>query len=514
MSFILDSLPGLGSTQGNSLLSAALLITGLSATVLGLLLLLYGRHAVGSFPKPHPSNTIMRNSFPLIGHLVLALSNRMRMHDFVLEETLKSSKKTMYISLPFTGLYYFITTPAQLEYVLKTKFESFVKGPTFHGRMEALLGNGIFTSDGERWKKQRKIAANIFNVNNFKEFVGKVFQEEMVALDGILDQHAAQGSLIDLSDRFYRFTLDGFAEIAFSIQLHSMTAKTQVPFALAFDRSQIAAKERFFWPFWRYTEWLTNPQLKHDTAFVREYCMKIVQQRREDIRKTDADFAKSDILQLFIKHAEDRGEELSDEDLADHTINFIIAGRDTTAQALSWCFYLLAKNPDKCDELLKEIESKNLSPMPSYDEIRSLRYANAVFSETLRLYPSVPQNIKECLKEETLPDGTIIPKGAFVTWNPYAMGRTPAIWGDDAREFRPERWLDRAKPPTNFEYPSFNAGPRLCLGLTMAYLEGVFVIVQIVRKYKIEVLNLDTITYNQAITLPMKDPMMCRIHRR
>ncbi|KAI8813234.1 cytochrome P450 [Cladochytrium replicatum] len=486
----------------------------LSAAFVAVSVLLYGRRAFGSFPKPNATNKLAPDALPVIGHIHHLLNNKDRLLDFTYEMTVKANGEIRYNTIPFSGLQFFINTPEALEFVLRTKFESFEKGTQFRERFHSVLGNGIFNSDGEQWRKQRKTAANIFNVNNFRDFVEKVFQREMGDFDLLLSRHANQGTLIDLHDSFFRFTLDGFAQIAFSIELNSMLAASQTPFALAFDRAQAAVQDRFLWPFWKQTEWITNPSLKKDMSFVRAFAMDVVRKRREDLRNQSTIFKNSDILQMFLKHAEDHGEVLTDEELADHVLNFIIAGRDTTAQALSWTFYLLSKNPQKVEPLLEEIKNSNVSAFPSYEELKNLRYANAVFTETLRLYPSVPTNIKECVKEETFPDGTVVPKGAMVLWSPYAMGRSKDIWGEDAAEFRPERWFERSTAPSQFEYPVFQGGPRLCLGKTMAQLEGVYVIVSILRKYNVECMNIDKVTYQPSVTLPMKVPIMCRIERR
>ncbi|KAI8810653.1 cytochrome P450 [Cladochytrium replicatum] len=497
-------------------LLASSLIYGLifCLSLVAISFLFYGGLAIGTYPRPQPSHKAVPGGLPVIGHIHRVIANAHRLHDLTYEKIYVEKRGMYYNTIPFSGIRFFLTTPEAVEFVLRTKFESFEKGADFRDRFHDVLGNGIFNSDGEQWRKQRKIASNIFNVNNFRDFVEKVFQREMGEFDTVLSRHAAQGTIIDLHDSFFRFTLDGFAQIAFSIELNSISAATQVPFALAFDRVQTAMADRFTWPFWKYTEWITKPNLKDDLDFIRKFGMDIVRKRREEVRNKSTVFKNSDILQMFLKYAEDHDEIITDEELADHVLNFVIAGRDTTAQALSWTFYLLAKNPEKVETLLEEIRLSNLSAFPSYEELKNLRYANAVFNETLRLYPSVPTNIKECVKEETFPDGTTIPKGAFVLWSPYAMGRTKEIWGEDAAEFRPERWLERTTAPTQFEYPVFQGGPRLCLGKTMAQLEGVYAIVSILRKFKVECVNVENVTYQPSVTLPMKVPIMCHISRR
>ncbi|RKO85708.1 cytochrome P450, partial [Blyttiomyces helicus] len=141
-------------------------------------------------------------------------------------------------------------------------------------------------------------------------------------------------------------------------------------------------------------------------------------------------------------------------------------GRDTTAQALSWTFYMLAKNPAVEEKLVEEVmQTLGDALAPTYDQIKTMRYANAVFHETLRLYPSVPKESKQALADDVLPDGTLVDAGMVVVWIPYAMGRSRAIWGAHAHEYKPERWLgEKDLQPSSYEYPVFNAGPRICLG--------------------------------------------------
>lgn len=108
---------------------------------------------------------------------------------------------------------------------------------------------------------------------------------------------------------------------------------------------------------------------------------------------------------------------------------------------------------------------------PAYEDMNHLPYLQAVLNEALRLFPSVPIDAKFAANDDTLPDGTFVPRGTVVMYNIYAMGRSCAIWGEDAEVFRPERWLEREAPPDNYSYPVFNAGPRECLGRRLAMVE-------------------------------------------
>jgi cytochrome P450 len=143
-----------------------------------------------------------------------------------------------------------------------------------------------------------------------------------------------------------------------------------------------------------------------------------------------------------------------------------------------------------------------------------MKYANAIFNETLRLHPSVPKNTKQCVKDEILPDGTPVPKGASVIWFAYGMARDPRIWGPDALEYKPERWINPDKVRSQYQNPMFHAGPRICLGKSLAELEGVFVLVSLFSKYRITVVPGQDITYGNSLTLPMRDGIKCTVERR
>ncbi len=208
-------------------------------------------------------------------------------------------------------------------------------------------------------------------------------------------------------------------------------------------------------------------------------------------------------------------------------------GRDTTAQSLTWTFYLLMRNPSAKEKIinhLQHISTSDLHLPLSFDSIQSsaFPYVAAVFNESLRLYPPVPVELKECTAPTTFPDGTWLPKGAVVMWATWAMGRSKNIWGDDADEFQPERWLvpgDSSALTTKsaFEFPVFNGGPRSCLGKRMAELLAIHVIASLSWKFEFEEAPDQTVGWGDrlkerqsqnSLTLPMEGGLPCFVRRR
>jgi len=403
--------------------------------------------------------------------------------------------------------------PKNIEYFMKTNFYNYSKGDQQIEPMRDVLGHGIFASDGDAWKVMRKTASNIFNTKSFKQFVERVFVDEMNIFTDKLHGYAASGQVFDLQDHFFRFTLDSFGIVGFGSEINSMAnTKEPVPFAVAFDRLQNRMFYRFTNPFWKLAE-LIAPGTKHeDLKTMNSFGEKLVRERRAE--SAEMLKSRSDLLSLFMNAKNEHGVPYTDKELTEHVMNFIIAGRDTTAQSLSWSFYYLFKNPKTLEKLVQEIdETLGDKEVPDYDEIRNMKYANAVFHEAIRLSPAVPFNSATALNDDVLPDGTPVPKGAVVGYSPLIMARSTVIWGEDAEEFVPERWIG-TKVPSPFEYTPFKCGPRMCLGKAFAELEGVFVMVSVLRKFKYELTSLETVMPAMSLTMPMKHPLKCKVYLR
>jgi len=175
--------------------------------------------------------------------------------------------------------------------------------------------------------------------------------------------------------------------------------------------------------------------------------------------------------------------------LRDVVLNFILAGRDTTACTLSWMFFILATNPEIQAKVQAEIDGKfgpDTKITMASVSASEVPYLHGLLYETLRLYPPVPVDGKEAQADDVLPDGTKIPKHANLDFMVYAMGRNAAVY-PDPETVRPERWIP-FKEPSQYEFPVFQGGPRICLGMNMALFEAKIVALMLLREYSFDLL--------------------------
>jgi len=215
-----------------------------------------------------------------------------------------------------------------------------------------------------------------------------------------------------------------------------------------------------------------------------------------------------------MKEASKKGEPIDEEFMKDMVLNFLIAGRDTTAHGLSWCLYLLMDHPEVEQKMLDEIKEVCGDEELTYDQIGRLKYVQAVVDEALRLYPSVPADSKVAVADDTLPDGTFVPAGCVIQFNPYSMGRSKKLWGEDAELFRPERWIG-AEMPSAFVYTAFNAGPRECLGKRLAWVEMKAILVGILRTVKLTLaVPRSEILPDVQLTIGMSSGLPCKVEAR
>uniref|UniRef100_A0A803LQF8 Uncharacterized protein n=1 Tax=Chenopodium quinoa TaxID=63459 RepID=A0A803LQF8_CHEQI len=411
--------------------------------------------------------------WPLVGSLPGLIENANRMHEWIAENlrTCGGTYQTCICAVPFLarkqGLVTVTCDPRNLEHILKGRFDNYPKGPTWQAVFHDLLGEGIFNSDGNTWLFQRKTAALEFTTRTLRQAMGRWVNRAIKnRFVPILKEAQVEGKSVDLQDLLLRLTFDNICGLAFGQDPQTLTpGLPENSFAMAFDRATEATLQRFILPecIWRFRKWFglgMEVVLRQSVSHVDKYLTNIINTRKQELTDPQFNGTHDDLLSRFMK----KKESYSDKFLQQVALNFILAGRDTSSVALSWFFWLVSINPRVEEKILLEICTVLMETRGSdvakwtdeplgFEEVDRLIYVKAALSETLRLYPSVPEDSKHVIADDVLPDGTFVPAGSAITYSIYSTGRMKFIWGEDCLEFRPERPKDlpRERPsiPTN-----------------------------------------------------------------
>ena len=281
-----------------------------------------------------------------------------------------------------------------VTYVLKDNFESYGKGPVFKARFQGLLGDGIFNTDGTAWFQHRKTSAHLFNTNKFRTTVLDTFNHHCDALIDIINGKG-KGTSFDIASLMFKYTLDSIGLIAFGADIGSLHQE-RVEFADCFDYCQEAINQSFFDPFWYFKRLFTPAGWWFFVSLskVNKYALGVVKAKRAKVaaEKEEGKVGGGDLLSLYLDRSEDGTitSELTDSYLRDVVLNFVIAGRDTTAQALSWSFYRLCIHPEVQSSLRRDIlnvlaQQQCTDPSKiSYECLQNMKYLEAFCMEVLR----------------------------------------------------------------------------------------------------------------------------------
>ncbi|EPS59487.1 hypothetical protein M569_15318, partial [Genlisea aurea] len=470
--------------------------------------------------------------WPLLGSLPGLIENADRLHDWIADNlgACGGTYQTCICAVPFLarrqGLVTVTADPGNLEHILKTRFENYPKGETWQAVFHDFLGEGIFNSDGDTWLFQRKTAALEFTTRTLRQAMARWVNR---AIEGrfcpILKAAEVAGEAVDLQDLLLRLTFDNICGLAFGKDPETLSmGLPENAFAAAFDRATEASLRRFIFPevVWRLRKWLRlgmEVGLTRSLVQVDEYLSGVIGARRLELMRKDGGGGGGDLHDDLLSRFMKKKKGASDRFLQHVALNFILAGRDTSSVALSWFFWLLIQNPTAEEKVLREISTvltETRGPDPEtwtgeplrFEEVDRLIYLKAALSETLRLFPSVPEDSKRAAADDVLPDGTFVPAGSSVTYSIYSAGRMRSTWGEDCLEFRPERWLsaggDEFVMHDQFKFVAFNAGPRICLGKELAYLQMKSIAAAVLLRHRLSLVPGHKVEQKMSLTLFMK----------
>ncbi|CAH8295174.1 unnamed protein product [Eruca vesicaria subsp. sativa] len=434
----------------------------------------------------------------------------------------------------FTRMDALITVdPSNIHHILTSNFSNYIKGPEFKEIFD-FFGDAIFNTDSELWKNQRLSFQGMLNHQGFQNFSMSVTTSKLKdVLLPLFNHYAEEGTVVDLQDVFGRFMFDTtLVTITGSDPQCLSTEMPLVQLAKAFDSAGDAILFRhilpkFLWKLQKRMRLGQEKKLIEAGATFDRICAKYIIEKREEIR-LQRNGESEDLLTAHIKLDTSKYKLLKPNDdkfLRDAILSIIVAGRDTTTTALTWFFGLLLKNPHVEAKIRQEIntnlpkdgQESSWSVLERRAYLNKLVYLHGALYEALRLYPPVPFQRKAPLKSDVLPSGHKVDANSMILIPLYVLGRMRPVWGDDALEFKPERWVSDTgglRHETSSKFLTFNSGPRSCPGKHLAMTAMKTIVVEILQNYDLKLIEGQKIEPKPSLVLQMNNGLRVTLTKR
>lgn len=396
---------------------------------------------------------------------------------------------------------FFLRHPDHIKDVLVTHQHDFAKGVGIQWT-KRFLGEGLLTSEGEFHTRQRRLSQPAFH------------RQRIGAYAGIMAEYSARtrerwrdGAALDVDKEMMALTLAIASKTLFDADVEGEAAEIGASLTAI-----VALFPRFSLPFAGLLHWLPIPSsLRFERA--RERLDALVYRMIRERRESGTD--RGDLLStlLLAQDHEGDGGRMTDLQLRDEVMTLLLAGHETTANALTWTWYLLSQNLAAEARLHQELDEVLGVRLPTFEDLPRLRYTEMLFAESMRLYPPAWGLGRRVLKDFGV-GAYVLPAGTFVAMSPWVTHRDPR-WFPDPVVFDPERWTPEKKAARpKFSYFPFGGGARQCIGEAFAWMEGVVLIATLAQRWRMRLVPGHSVEPHPLITLRPRHGMRMTVERR
>jgi cytochrome P450 len=391
--------------------------------------------------------------------------------------------------------------PAAIQHVLQQSPKLYAKSRNY-ASIKTVVGQGLLTSEGELWKRQRKLAQPAFHHQKLKLLVRTMAEctRDMLARWRTWED----GKKIDLHHEMMRATLRiaGLTMFGADLDLDAKEVALALEVVLPWVNDSVGTP---YPPPWIPTR--RNRRFRQAMAGLDRMVFDIVERRRRDAA------GHHDLLSMFMDARDEDGSAMDDRQLRDEILTLVLAGHETTANAMAWTWMLLARHPEWRARVEREArEVLGDRDLPSFDDLAKLDVCDRVVSEVLRLYPPAWEFEREALADDAVA-GFAIPKGTIVMIAPWTLHRHPRFWDEPAR-FDPDRWLpERAAARPRYAYLPFGDGPRVCIGKSFALTESKLMLAMMAREARLDLEPGAHVPIDASVTLRPREGVPMRYRR-
>jgi cytochrome P450 len=396
---------------------------------------------------------------------------------------------------------HFLYNPEHIEYVLSTNAKNFIKSRSLRSPFfQRLVGKGLLTSEGEVWKRQRRLAQPAFHRQRISAYA-----DVMVEYATRMISSWQAGEARDIHRDMMRLTLEIVVKTLFNADVSKDADKvgqvlSQIvkPFA-----SQATLK-------WIADNRLPTPTHRSFNRAAKEID-EIVYRIIEDRRESSGD--QGDLLSMLLAAHDEDGSQMDNRQLRDEVMTIFLAGHETTALTLSWAWYLLAQNPAVEQKFHEELDQELGGRLPAAADLPRLKFTEMIAKESMRLYPPAYGVGREAIDDCEI-GGFRIPRKSQLFMFQWVTQRDPRFF-PEPDQFQPERWSeDLANALPKYAYFPFGGGPRACIGSYFAMMEVVLLLATIGRKFKFSLLQEHPVTLLPAMSLRPRDGIKVVVHQR
>ena len=374
---------------------------------------------------------------------------------------------------------YLCNQPALVDLVLKARPDDFPKSDRIREGLTPLLGNSVFVTNGETWKRQRRIIDPAFEGGRLRDTFPAMLKAGQGAVTRLAD--LAHGKPLEIEAQTSHVAADVIFRTLFSLPIEDELAARVFAEFREHQRTQPVVNIAALVPLPRWLPRFRRRRTRETAATIRELITHMTERRMAEI---EAGTAPDDLATKIMTTPDPQsGERFDTAEMVDQVAIFFLAGHETSASALAWALYLLALYPDWQDRLAQEADQVIKDDTLSFSDMGKLRLSRDVFRETLRLYPPVPMMVREAACPERLRDRDV-PRGSQIVLSPWHLHRHERLW-DRPDAFDPARYdTENGKSCLREAYIPFSAGQRVCTGAGFAMIEGPLLLSLLVRAYR------------------------------
>ncbi len=398
---------------------------------------------------------------------------------------------------------YLCNDPKLIDIVLKGRPDDFPKSNRIREGLNPLLGNSVFVTNGEVWKRQRRIIDPAFEGGRLRDTLPAMWAAGVAAVDRMRE------GVVEIGQEMSHAAADVIFRTLFSIPIEHQTAQAVFHEFRAYQRTQPILNLAAFLPLPRWFPRLHRRATLRSAARIRALISRMTEDRAAEIA---AGTAPDDLATKIMQTADPlTGEKFETAEMVDQVAIFFLAGHETSASALAWALYLLALYPEAQSRVAAE--AATLPDVPDFAALSRLKFTRDVFRETLRLYPPVPMMVRENACPEQMRDRQVAP-GAQVVLSPWHLHRHERLW-DNPDGFDPDRWTrDDSRACIREAYMPFSAGPRVCPGAGFAMVEGPLLLAQLIRAFQVATLPGEVPVPVAHLTVRARDGIRLRLAKR